>query len=77
MESIYNKNGSLHVVTHIKLLCICDAELAALSPSHGEAARTTMCFLERLDEKLQLSRPSATSAKKMRNDNQLHAEQSF
>ena len=77
MESIYNKNGSLHAVTHIKQLCICDVEPALLSPSHGKAARTAMCSLECLYETLQLFRLSATNAKKMWNDNQLHAAQSF
>ena len=65
MDSIYNKNGSLHVMIHIKRFCICDVKPASLSPAHGDAARTATCFLERLDEKLQLSRLSAINAKKM------------
>jgi hypothetical protein len=65
MDSIYNKNGSLHVVMHIKRFCICDVEPASLSPAHGDAARTATCFLERLDELQQLSRLSVISAKKM------------
>jgi hypothetical protein len=44
MDSIYNKNGSLHVVTQIKRFCVCVVEPASLSPSHGEAAGTATCF---------------------------------